>query len=105
MCPHLRLILAQLSFDSFGVRKVFIADGHFTQVCIFSQVFTVLWQQPARKGLQVLTPAGEWIDVPPIPGHLIVKSVNSFGAQMLPHRINSLGDQMSRLTSAHSELY
>ncbi|KAJ7837906.1 2OG-Fe-II oxygenase [Mycena leptocephala] len=46
-------------------------------------VFTVLWQQPARKGLQVLTPAGEWIDVPPIPGHLIV----------------NLGDQMSRLTN------
>ncbi|KAJ7176171.1 hypothetical protein C8R43DRAFT_975122 [Mycena crocata] len=46
-------------------------------------VFTILWQQPAVKGLQVLTPANKWIDVPPVPGHLIV----------------NLGDQMSRLTN------
>ncbi|KAJ7692911.1 hypothetical protein B0H17DRAFT_1179204 [Mycena rosella] len=41
-------------------------------------IFTILYQQPGSKGLQVLTPENEWIDVPAVPGHLIVH----FGDQM-----------------------
>jgi isopenicillin N synthase-like dioxygenase len=36
--------------------------------------FTILRQDSAPGGLQVQSPAGDWIDVPPVPGTLVVNS-------------------------------
>lgn len=36
--------------------------------------FTILRQDSAPGGLQVLSPAGDWIDVPPVPGTLVINS-------------------------------
>ena len=43
---------------------------------IFSQCFTILWQEPEIQALQVLNAEQQWIDAPPIPGTLVIKQVN-----------------------------
>jgi hypothetical protein len=42
------------------------------------QCFTILWQEPGKQALQVLNSNQEWIDVPPIPGTLVIKYLRDF---------------------------
>lgn len=37
------------------------------------QCFTILWQQTGLEALQVLNSREEWINVPPLPGTLVIK--------------------------------
>jgi len=47
------------------------------------ECFTILWQEPGIQALQVLNAEGAWINVPPIPGTLVI----------------NLGDQFARWTN------
>jgi isopenicillin N synthase-like dioxygenase len=37
------------------------------------QCFTILWQQTGLEALQVLNSREQWINVPPLPGTLVIK--------------------------------
>jgi isopenicillin N synthase-like dioxygenase len=52
------------------------------------------------EALQVKNKAGEWIDAPCIPGTFVIKSVALWRIHKLT-RIDSIGDQLARWTSAH----
>ncbi|KII94609.1 hypothetical protein PLICRDRAFT_692963 [Plicaturopsis crispa FD-325 SS-3] len=47
------------------------------------ECFTILWQEPGIRALQVLNAENKWIDAPPIPGTLLI----------------NLGDQFARWTN------
>jgi len=47
------------------------------------ECFTILWQEPGIQALQVLNSEQKWIDVPPVPGTLVI----------------NLGDQFARWTN------
>ncbi|KAG1739486.1 uncharacterized protein EDB91DRAFT_387902 [Suillus paluster] len=47
------------------------------------QCFTILWQQAGIEALQVLNSREQWINVPPLPGTLVI----------------NLGDQFARWTN------
>jgi len=58
--------------------KVFGIGAHTDFMC-----FTVLWQQEGIQSLQVLNSHQQWINVPPLPGTLVI----------------NLGDQLARWTN------
>ncbi|KAF8192179.1 2OG-Fe(II) oxygenase [Pholiota molesta] len=55
-----------------------IGIGAHTEYC-----FTILWQEPNIQALQVLNSEKEWVNVPPVPGTLVI----------------NLGDQFARWTN------
>ncbi|KAG1884105.1 hypothetical protein F4604DRAFT_1735002 [Suillus subluteus] len=59
--------------------KILGIGAHTDFVC-----FTILWQQTGLEALQVLNSHEQWINVPPLPGTLVI----------------NLGDQFARWTSA-----
>ncbi|KAH9829285.1 uncharacterized protein C8Q71DRAFT_890996 [Rhodofomes roseus] len=46
------------------------------------QCFTILWQEPATQGLQVLNKEKQWIDAPPLQGTLVINLGDQFARWM-----------------------
>ncbi|TFY57680.1 hypothetical protein EVJ58_g6879 [Rhodofomes roseus] len=44
--------------------------------------FTILWQEPATQGLQVLNKEKQWIDAPPLQGTLVINLGDQFARWM-----------------------
>jgi isopenicillin N synthase-like dioxygenase len=57
------------------------------------QCFTILWQQPGIRALQVLNPDKQWVNAPPVPGSLVIKYFLFLGSYFRTLTMSPLSQQ------------